>query len=312
MPLSCTSSSCRPCSATPVLSTTTIRSALPDRRQPVRDHQCRPAHREFLQARLDRPLRLRVQRARRPVRDQDRQLFRNIRAIARRCSTAGELHAALADHRIDPGRQPRNHLVQLCPLPPRRSPRPTRPACHIRCCRESIPRRGRHPAARSRPPAAARPASCRAGRSRRSSGPLSARRSARQRGDRRLARARGADERDRLTGADRRSKSVQDADPPCSRKQHARSGSRPATTAPPPAFGRSVDIRLDVQQFLVEAFLLAIPSDTTQHRVDLLRPAGRRSLISSRKLTKPPLPPLTPSHVSATITSGFAGPKRPF
>ena len=158
--------------------------------------------RQLRQRLLDRPLGLGVERRGRLVEDQDRRVLQEHAGDGQALLLpARELHAALADDRVEPVGQVGDHRVE--PGPARRLHDlglAWRRAGRRRCSRGSCRRRGRRPAARCRSAAAARPAS-----SSRMSMPsmviapgvdlVEARQ---QRADRRLARAGGPDEGDRL------------------------------------------------------------------------------------------------------------------
>src|SRR5258705_10376991 len=83
-----------------------------NRRQPVSDGQRRTVSRDLFQLRLDRFLRLRVERGRCFVEDQDRRLLENgARDRNALLFAARELETALADLRLIPEWKTRNELV---------------------------------------------------------------------------------------------------------------------------------------------------------------------------------------------------------
>src|SRR5690606_21703184 len=87
-----------------------------DRRQPVGDDQRRAALRELVERLLDRALGLGVEGRGRLVEDQDRRVLQeDARDRQPLLLTARELHAALADQRVEALRQALDQLLELSP-----------------------------------------------------------------------------------------------------------------------------------------------------------------------------------------------------
>ena len=116
MPPAATRSVWRPCSATPLSSTTTIRSACWIVASRCAITSGRPALGQLEQRLLDHPLGLGVERGGRLIEDQDRRVLEEHAGDREPLLLpAGELDAALADDRVQPIRQAGDHIVQSGP-----------------------------------------------------------------------------------------------------------------------------------------------------------------------------------------------------